>query len=74
VRLGDGDFDSGGIKSVRVTRWELGGPGRSYVLSCVVEMEYEDGPREQVVRFGDNPPVIATVEALMRVLNKQLAR
>jgi hypothetical protein len=33
----------------------LGGPGRSYVLKCRVEVERENGMFEEIIDFGDNP-------------------
>lgn len=68
------EFNVEGAQHVSVTRYTLGGEGHhSVVTECTLVVEYEDHDEEMIVPFGDNPPALATLLALIRVLNERLA-
>lgn len=61
---------------MRLVSVTLGGPGRhSVVTSCVIEVEREQTQEEITVEFSDDQaPALASLEALIAVLNKSLRR
>jgi len=58
---------------VRVVAYTLAGGQRSVVTACKLDVEYDDRQEEVSVAFGDNPPVLGTLLAMVEALNRLLA-
>ncbi len=65
-------FDLGGARHVRVTAYTLGGSNRSEVLSCVVEIEYENGAVEHTITLEPDTMDLASFEVFIARLNRRL--
>lgn len=66
-------YELTGVRSLRVTSWSLVGIATTEVESVDVEIDYGPGDQRLVtISFGENPPNIATVEALIRAMNQKL--
>ncbi len=68
-------FATGGCRGVHVIKYSLTGGahgGRSVVTDCTLEVEYENRQEEVEVRFGNNPPALETLLALIAALNRKL--
>ncbi|MDQ2729521.1 MAG: hypothetical protein M3Y91_17040 [Actinomycetota bacterium] len=68
-----GGFDLAGARRVEVTSWTLGGARRTEVLSCVVEVTYDEGTVERTILLEPDTMNLGAFQAFIRALNQRLA-
>ena len=67
-------FDLGRVREVRIRSFTVG-PGQSaQVIALVIEIWVEGSPEPELVEvdYGDEGPAVASVQAVMRNVNRQL--